>query len=416
VIAVSAAQEPAERMAPQPWMADTATRAVLRALARQGGAARFVGGCVRDALLGRAVKDIDIATPLVPEEVMRRLEAARIKAVPTGLAHGTVTAVVPPRHFEITTLRRDVETFGRHARVAFTDDWAADAARRDFTMNALFLDAEGNVFDPVGGLGDLRAGRVRFVGDASTRIREDVLRLLRFYRFHAHYGRGAADAEARAACRALAPLLPTLSGERVAAEMLKLLAAPDPLPTLRMMAEDGVLAALLPEARRLDRLAALVPLEPMPDALRRLGALLESDVGAAAVAERLRFSNEQRERLAAMAAPSLAVDLAGDERAQRRALHRLGADLYRDLVLLRAGQQGDAAQARRLLAFAAGWRPREFPLKGRDVTALGVAEGPEVGRLLAAIEAWWEEGDFRADRKAALAELKRRMAKRQLDR
>jgi poly(A) polymerase len=416
VIAVSAAQQPAERMAPQPWMADTATRAVLRALAREGGAARFVGGCVRDALLGRDVKEIDIATPLVPEKVMRRLEAARIKAVPTGLAHGTVTAVVPPRHFEITTLRRDVETFGRHARVAFTDDWAADAARRDFTMNALFLDAEGNVFDPVGGLGDLRAGRVRFVGDASTRIREDVLRLLRFYRFHAHYGRGAADAEARAACRALAPLLPTLSGERVAAEMLKLLAAPDPLPTLRMMAEDGVLAALLPEARRLDRLAALVPLEPAPDALRRLGALLESDVGAAAVAERLRLSNEQRERLAAMAAPSLAVDLAGDERAQRRALHRLGADLYRDLVLLRAGQQGDATQVRRLLALAAGWRPREFPLKGRDVTALGVAEGPEVGRLLAAVEAWWEEGDFRADRKAALAELKRRMAKRQLDR
>ncbi len=409
---MSAAQQPAERMAPQPWMGDTATRAVLRALAREGGAARFVGGCVRDALLGRAVKDIDIATPLVPEEVMRRLEAARIKAVPTGLMHGTVTAVVPPRHFEITTLRRDVETFGRHARVAFTDDWAADARRRDFTMNALFLDAEGNVFDPVGGLGDLRAGRVRFVGDASTRIREDVLRLLRFYRFHAHYGRGAADADARAACRALAPLLPTLSGERVAAEMLKLLAAPDPLPTLRMMAEDGVLAALLPEARRLDRLAALVPLEPAPDALRRLGALLDSDVGAAVVAERLRLSNEQRERLAAMAAPSLAVDLAGDERVQRRALHRLGADLYRDLVLLRAGQQGDAAQARRLLALAAGWRPREFPLKGRDVTALGVAEGPEVGRLLAAVEAWWEEGDFRADRKAALAELKRRMAKR----
>ncbi len=194
--------------------------------------------------------------------------------------------------------------------------------------------------------------------------------------------------------------------------MLKLLAAPDPLPTLRMMAEDGVLAALLPEARRLDRLAALVPLEPAPDALRRFGALLDSDVGAAVVAERLRLSNEQRERLAAMAAPSLAVDLAGDERVQRRALHRLGADLYRDLVLLRAGQQGDAVQARRLLALAAGWRPREFPLKGRDVTALGVAEGPEVGRLLAAVEAWWEEGDFRADRKAALAELKRRMAKR----
>ncbi len=409
---MTAAQQPAERIAPQPWMSEAATRAVLRALAEKGGTARFVGGCVRDALLGRAIKDIDIATPLLPEEVMRRLEAARIKAVPTGLAHGTVTAVVPPRQFEITTLRRDVETFGRHARVAFADDWVADARRRDFTMNALFLDAEGNVFDPVGGLGDLRAGRVRFVGDAATRIREDVLRLLRFYRFHAHYGRGAADAEARGACRALAPLLPTLSGERVAAETLKLLAAPDPLPTLRMMAEDAVLAPLLPEARRLGRLAALVPLEPAPDALRRLGALLDSDAGAAAaVAERLRLSNEQRERLVALAAPSSTVDLAGDERAQRRALHRLGADLYRDLVLLCAAESGNAARARDLLALAAGWQPREFPLKGRDVTARGVAEGPEVGRLLAAVEAWWEDGDFRADRKAALAELKRRVGK-----
>src|SRR6202043_3407136 len=226
--AVTAAQQPAERMVPQPWMGEAATRAVLRALGAEGGAARFVGGCVRDALLGRAIGDIDIATPLAPEEVMRRLEAAAIKAVPTGIAHGTVTAVVPPRHFEITTLRRDVETFGRHARVAFTDDLAADAARRDFTMNALFLDADGNLFDPMGGLPDLRAGRVRFVGNAETRIREDVLRLLRFYRFHAHYGSGEADTAARAACRDLAHLLPTLSGERVAAETLKLLAAPDP--------------------------------------------------------------------------------------------------------------------------------------------------------------------------------------------
>lgn len=403
---------PAERIAPQPWMSDAATLAVLGALTAAGGDARFVGGCVRDALLGRAIVDIDIATPLLPEEVRRRLEAAQIKAVPTGLAHGTVTAIAPPRQFEITTLRRDVETFGRHARVQFTDDWAEDARRRDFTMNALFLDADGNLFDPVGGLGDLRAGHVRFVGDASARIREDVLRLLRFYRFHAHYGRGAADAEARAACRALATLLPMLSGERVAAETLKLLAAPDPLPTLRMMAEDGVLAAFLPEARHFGRLAALLPLEPGADALRRLGALLDGDArAAAAVAERLRLSSEQSERLVALAAPPLAVDLAGDERAQRRAVQRLGADLYRDLVLLRAAAEGDAARGRALLAFADAWRPLEFPLKGRDVTALGVPAGPEIGRLLAALERWWEAGDFRADRKAALAELKRRVGK-----
>src|SRR5712692_1624900 len=208
-------------------------------------------------------------------------------------------------------------------------------------------------------------------------------------------------ASARTSCASYASIAST-----------RITGAAPPLPTLRMMAEDAVLAPLLPEARRLGRLAALVPLEPAPDALRRLGALLDSDAGAAAaVAERLRLSNEQRERLVALAAPSSTVDLAGDERAQRRALHRLGADLYRDLVLLCAAESGNAARARDLLALAAGWQPREFPLKGRDVTARGVAEGPEVGRLLAAVEAWWEDGDFRADRKAALAELKRRVGK-----
>jgi len=406
--AVTVAPQPDGRIAPQPWMSEPATEAVMKALA-EGGGARFVGGCVRDALLGRAIGDIDIATRLRPDEVMRRLEAAGIRAVPTGLAHGTVTAVVAPKHFEVTTLRRDVETFGRHARVQFTDDWGEDARRRDFTMNALFLDARGNVFDPVHGLSDLLAGHVRFVGDAAARIHEDVLRLLRFYRFYAHYGRGAADAEARAACRALAALLPTLSGERVAAETLKLLRAPDPLPTLRMMAEDGVVAAFLPEARHFRRLAALLPLEATPDAVRRLGTLLDDDAGtAAAVAERLRLSNQQSERLVRAAAPPVAVDLAGDERAQRRALYHLGADLYRELVLRRAAENGDAARARALLALADAWRPLEFPLRGRDVAALGVPAGPEIGRLLAAVAQWWEEGDFRADRKAALAELKRR--------
>jgi poly(A) polymerase len=276
-------------------------------------------------------------------------------------------------------------------------------------MNALFLDGDGNVFDPMGGLADLRAGRVRFVGDAETRIREDVLRLLRFYRFHAHYGRGEADPSARAACRALAHLLPTLSGERVAAETLKLLAAPTPLPALQLMVEDGVLGVLLPEARSLDLLAALVPLEPAPQPRRRLAALIDGP--AEAVAARLRLSNEQRDRLAVLApAPRRAVDLAADERAQRRALHRLGADAYGDLVLLRAAAAGDAAPVAGLLALAASWQPVTFPLKGRDVTGLGVPVGPEVGSLLKEVEAWWEDGDYRADRAACLDELKRRVA------
>jgi len=406
--------QPVERIAPQSWMIEAPTRAVLAALGAGGAAVRFVGGCVRDALLGRAIGDVDIATPDPPETVLRLLEAASIKAVPTGIAHGTITAVVPPRHFEITSLRRDVETFGRHARVAFTDDWAADAARRDFTMNALFLDADGSVFDPVGGLADLRAGHVRFVGDAEARIREDVLRLLRFYRFHAHYGCGAADLAARQACRKLAALLPGLSGERVAAELFKLLAAPDPVPTIDLMIEDGVLAVLLPGARRRDRLAGLVALETAGgtagDRLRRLAALLDLDADSAQeVARRLRLSSAERDRLALLAAPPAAVDLAADERAQRRALHRLGLAAYGDLVLLRAAGTGEAARARELLAAAPRLVPPRFPLRGRDVTRLGLAPGPAVGELLREVEEWWERGDFRADRAACLARLAERV-------
>src|SRR5438874_6231915 len=292
------------KIPPQPWMMAPPTRAVIAALADAGIAARFVGGCVRDALLGRPIADIDLATPSRPEEVAAALDKAGIKAVPTGIAHGTVTAVVPPRHYEITTLRRDVETDGRHARVAFDADWAEDAARRDFTINAIYLDPDGTLHDPVGGLADLAAGRVRFVGEPATRIAEDVLRVLRYYRFEARFGIGTGDAQARAACRAAVPLLPRLSAERVSQELLRLMAVPDPLPALRMMEEDGVLAAIVPEASRFDRLQQLGGMEPKPDALRRLAALIEVDAaGAAALAECLRLSNEQRDRLAGLAPP-----------------------------------------------------------------------------------------------------------------
>jgi poly(A) polymerase len=398
--------QPVDHIALQPWMVDPATLRVLAALGAARTPVRFVGGCVRDALLGRVINDIDIATPDPPQRVLERLAAAGIKSVPTGLAHGTITAVVRPRHFEITTLRRDVETFGRHARVAFTDDWAEDAARRDFTMNALFLDPDGTVLDPVGGLADLRAGRVRFVGDATTRIREDVLRLLRFYRFHAHYGRGPADAAAREACRALAPLLPGLSGERVAAELLKLLKASDPQPVLSLMHEDGVLIIVLPEATRRDRLQGLLTLEPEIDALRRLAALLVSSDGAAlVVADRLRLSNADRDRLVLLAGSVAEIDLAGGETVQRRALRKFGLEAYRDLVLLRAAETGEGARALTLIDAAPGIVPPDFPLRGRDVTKLGVAAGKRVGALLAEAERWWEEGDYRADRTSCLAYL-----------
>ncbi|MBV9018677.1 MAG: CCA tRNA nucleotidyltransferase, partial [Alphaproteobacteria bacterium] len=287
------------KIAPQPWMTAPQTRAVIDALADARIEARFVGGCVRDALLGRSIADIDVATPARPEEIVAALEKARIKTVPTGIEHGTITAVVsepaPPKHFEITTLRRDVETYGRRARVAFDADWSEDAARRDFTINAIYLDPDGTVHDPVGGLADLEAHLVRFVGEPAQRIAEDVLRVLRYYRFEARFGTGKGDAAARAACRAAVPLLAKLSAERIAGELLRLLAVADPLPTLRMMADDGVLAAIVPEAMRLDRLQRLSAFDPKPDPLRRLAALITADAaGAAALAERLRLSNEQR--------------------------------------------------------------------------------------------------------------------------
>lgn len=396
-------------IAPQPWMVEPATLAVLEALSAGGAEARFVGGSVRDALLGRPIGDIDIATPASPERVIELLGKSGIKVVPTGLPHGTVTAIAgtPPRHFEITTLRRDVETYGRRARVAFDADWAADAARRDFTINAIFLDPDGTIYDPVGGLGDLRARRVRFVGDPTTRIAEDVLRILRYYRFEARFGTGSGDRRARAACRAAAYMLPKLSAERVAQEVIKLLATPDPIAALRMMQEDGVLAVILPEVRRLDRLQQMIAIEPKPDPLRRLAALIEVDgEGAMALAERLRFSNAWRDRLHGLA-PPWPVDPRDDNRAQRRAIYRLGTQRYRDIALLLAAE-GKMTRERlaELLALARDWALPVFPLTGRDITALGIPPGRRVGRLLDAVQDWWEASDFTADHAACIAYLK----------
>ncbi|MGH6988843.1 MAG: CCA tRNA nucleotidyltransferase [Stellaceae bacterium] len=397
---------PVERLAPFTWMMEAGVVGVMAALGP--GNARFVGGAVRDALLGRGVTDIDIATALTPEAVTERLEAAGIKTVPTGLAHGTVTAIVPGRAIEITSLRRDVETDGRHARIALIGDWDEDARRRDFTMNALYLDGDGNLYDPVGGRADLKAGRVRFVGDAAARIAEDVLRLLRFYRFSAHYGRGKPDAAARAACRKLATKVRRLSAERVRNELLKLLAAPDPLPALGMMAEDGVLAAIVPEANGQDRLRRLIAVEPEPDAIRRLAALIAvGPEGAAALAARLKLSNDALARLEALVMPAWPIDLAGNERRQRRALYHLGRTTYRDLVLM----TGNRERAPALLAEAERMAVPVFPVKGGDAVALGVEAGPAVGKLLAELESWWEDEDF-PDRAACLAELTKRLDRR----
>ncbi len=419
-----APDEPVGQLPPQPWMDATETKAVLAALTAEGAEARFVGGCVRDAVLKRPIRDVDIATHDPPDRVMALLEKAGITAIPTGIAHGTVTAVVGKAHYEITTLREDVETFGRRAKVAFTDDWTADAARRDFTMNAMFADSTGRIFDPYDGLADLAAGRVRFVGDPRQRIEEDVLRLLRFFRFHAHYGRTRLDGAAIAACKRLAPRLAELSGERVAGEILRLLEAPDSAGMLLLMQAEGVLEHVLPEARAFGRLRVLTWLETRAlarptiavDPIRRLGAVLETDgPGAEKVAERLRLSKAQARRVVGLVAPSVSLSPAMDGPAARRALRRVGADSFRDFVLVAWAEYRnrfdgiDSAVTRgwtRLLDEADGWVPVSLPVRGADVLALGVARGPAIGALLAQVEEWWEAADFRPDRDACLARLR----------
>lgn len=397
------------RLDPEPWMRSPATRAVLEALEAGGARARFVGGCVRDLLLGRPIRDIDIATDAPPERVMDMLQKAGLKAIPTGIDHGTVTAVSDHQPYEITTLRHDVETDGRRAVVAFTDDWEADAARRDFTMNALSLDPDGTLHDPFDGLADLRAGRVRFVGDPRQRITEDVLRLLRYFRFHAHYGRPPPHAESLAACREMAHLLPRLSAERVRAEFLKLLAAPDPAAVIRLMRDEGVLEHLMSQATAIDRLERLVAIEAvlgLCDPLRRLAALLAVDADTAGhLAQGLRLSNEERDRLVAMAGtgPALAPDL--DEAERRKTLYFIKTDAWADAVLMAWASSGAAADDsawRKLYDEAMAWQRPTFPLTGRDVTKLGIPQGAAVGRFLRAVEGRWVAGDFRVDRKACL--------------
>ncbi len=412
------------KLPPQPWMEALATRRVIAALTAQGSDVRFVGGCVRDAVLGRSVKDVDIATHDAPETVMALLDAAGIEAVPTGFAHGTVTAVIGPDHFEITTLRQDVATDGRHAKVAFTGDWEADAARRDLTINALSASPDGTIFDPCGGLADLKAGRIRFVGDPRTRIREDVLRLLRFFRFYVHYGQPPMDESARDAARELAHLLPTLSGERIASETIKLLQAADPAPTLELMRTDGILAQFLPEAAQgtngIATLRALVTIEGLgigTDPWRRLASLIDpthGEAGARGIADRWHLSNQERVRLVLLAGPPVAFDAETGGVARRRLLYHLGGARFRDLALLAWARQVAAhgpSPRREVeawqdhLAAAEAWQPVSLPVKGRDALALGVPHGPEIGQLIAQLEEWWMGEDFRPDRAACLAKL-----------
>ena len=374
------------------------TLAVMDAL----GDARFVGGAVRNSLLGAAVVDIDIAVPMPPDQALARLKAKAIKVVETGLDHGTVTAIAGTHAFEITSLRRDVETDGRHAKVAFTDDWAEDASRRDFTINALYASADGEIFDYATGVEDLDAGRVRFMGDARRRIAEDYLRVLRLFRFHAWYGKGEIDAEGLRAAAEAKGKLKTLSAERVAKELLRLLEARHPAPVLRVMAATGILAELLPGALQLPRLERLTELDAANlfprDPVLGLAALLPDDEQSArATADALKLSNADRARLEqALSGQPIAAHLSAQD--ARRLLYRLGAARFKDKVMLQwAGHDAGAGAWRMLLEMADHWQRPRFPLTGRDVMQAGVPEGPDVGRVLAQLEDWWMAGDFTAD-------------------
>jgi poly(A) polymerase len=400
----------------KPWMNAEETRAVMAALEAEGGAdcARFVGGCVRNALIGRPVADIDIATTLTPDRVTAALKAAGLKAVPTGIEFGTVTAVSGGKPFEITTLRRDVETDGRHAVVVYTDDWAEDAARRDFRLNALYADGEGRLFDPTGeGEADARAGRIVFVGDPETRIREDGLRILRFFRFLAWYGEGEPDADALAACERMKGALISLSAERVAKELLRLLTADDPRPAVRLMAATGILSLVVPLAHGTARFERLVEIESdlfQCDPLLRLAALLPDDPSAGLVtAERLRLSNAQRERLATALGvePRLVSWLSPRE--ARRAVYQLGVNTFCDRLMLawaNSDRNAAAMQWRALLPMAQSWPRPSFPLTGAEVMAAGVPEGPMVGEVMREIEAWWIDQDFIDDKLSIVERLK----------
>ena len=389
------------------WLTAESSRKLMDALTAGNVPARFVGGCVRDALLDDLDPDVDldIATPLLPDQVTERLEPAGIKVIPTGIAHGTVTAIVDGRRFEITTLRRDVACDGRRAEVAFTDDFRADAARRDFTINALGVDRRGRLVDYFGGVADLRAGRIRFVGDARERVREDYLRILRFFRFYARFGRPPADQEALQACREGAPGLASLSGERIHMEMLKLLAADGAVAALTLMQETDVLRHVLPVDVDLAPLRTLIDIDQESDALLRLAALLRSAADGREAIHAVtawRPSNAETTRLERLVRePRLALPLSSGD--SRRNAYRLGKAAYLDLLKLSADSREQLDSALPVPEILS------FPLTGQDLIDRRMPPGPELGKLLNELEDWWLANDLEPNRDACLAELDRRL-------
>lgn len=392
------------------WLKRPETGRVFAALSAEGVETRAVGGAVRNTLLGQPVTEIDLATTATPEKVMALARKAGLKAVPTGIEHGTVTVIADGVPFQVTTLRRDVETYGRHATVAFTEDWEEDARRRDFTLNALYADRDGTVFDPLGGYRDLQAGRVRFIGDAEARIKEDYLRILRFFRFNAYYGRGSLDEEGLAASVRLRAGIEQLSAERVGAEMRRLLVAPGALRAIEALFDYGLLAEVLGGVPRLARFARLIAIEEAqgltPDAALRLAGLavfVRED--APRLAARLRLSNAEQAVLELGAADHAMGELP-DEAAAKRALYALGQSDFKAHVLIAwadAGASPDDPGWRQALTLADRWQAPPFPLRGGDIVALGDLKGPAIGDMLLRLEREWVDGGFAEDRDSLLA-------------
>jgi len=395
-------------LASAPWLRDGPLARLLTVLDRDGEEARAIGGAVRNHLLGEPIGEIDVATTATPVEVTRRVEGAGFKAVPTGIEHGTVTVIVDGTPFEVTTLREDVETFGRHATVRFGRDWKTDAERRDFTINALSATRDGTLFDYVGGIADLAARRVRFIGEPASRIAEDYLRILRFFRFHAFYGEGLPDvAGLRAAIIARAGLT-QLSRERMRMELMKLMVAPHAVPTLAVMAEAGILTPVLGGVPYLAAASNMIKVESVcglaPDAVRRLGAL------GAAITEhaerlwqRLRLSNAEHERIASMVDAWWRVSPARGKKDARALLYRLGPERFVDRVLLawaRSEASADDEAWHDLVTLPGWWTVPAFPLHAADLMARGVEKGPRLGIALRTAEAAWIAADFPKDEEA----------------
>ena len=384
----------------QKWLAMPEVRALMQALP----VARFVGGCVRNALLGLPVDDIDIATPLTPDAVTAAVTAQGMKAIDTGVEHGTVTVVANGHPFEVTTLRRDVSTDGRRATVAFTTLWEEDASRRDFTINALYADMDGRVHDYHDGIADLQQGRVRFIGDADRRIAEDHLRILRLFRIHSWYGRGEIDAVALTACRAARGMIGKLSGERIQKEMLKLLRARHPVHALRSMRDVHVLEEVIPGDIDLEPLARLCELDARnglaPDAILRLCGLMRGGAAVNELASRWRLSNDDRARLSLFFKVGVLLDFPLDDAALAPALYRHGAAAIGGLLKLdwaRSGDPLDDPRRLKTLRFVETWRRPVLPVDGGDVLRAGIPEGPLVGGVLGTLEDWWIQAGFPVD-------------------